>query len=210
VLAATAKMITACDPGIVGVVVLLALGAVCCFAGYRYFRVSAGVFGFFTGMELAGWAATHQDWGQTATLVAGLLGGAGLATLFVLLAVTAVFGMGALVVMTLVLAATGVARRSVGTLDLVLAALVGGFAGLLLRRHAAIVATALFGGAAVIGAVFAFVKHGGLSSAVSLMSGPAQGGELLIFLLCVVLVVTGGLVTQYRYAGRSTRLEGKK
>ncbi len=193
------------DPGPFGVVVMLGLGVFVCFLGTRSFRVSAGIIGFLVGMELAGRLAIWQDFRPVPMVVLGLGGGVVLGALFAFFTMVGVFGMGALLAMTLVRAATGVAGRGVGSLDLVLAGLVGGFAGLLLRRHVAVVATALYGGTAAIAAVFALVKRGNLRGAVALLSGPTRGAELAIFLLCVVLMVTGGLVTQFR-SGKAPRL----
>ncbi len=194
------------DPGAFGVLALLALGVFVCFLGYRYFRISAGVIGFVVGMELVGWLAGRQDWGRVTMVASGLIGGAVLAALFVVFAFVGIFGMGGLLAMTLVRAATGVAGRSVGPLEMVLAALIGGFAGLLLRRHVAIVATSLYGGVAAIAAVFTLVRRGGLGSAVGRMANPGRGTELVIFLLCVTVLVVGGLVAQFR-GGKSSRLE---
>ncbi|NQT50437.1 DUF4203 domain-containing protein [bacterium] len=197
------------DPGALGVLVLLVVGLFVCFLGARYFRLSAGVIGFVVGMELAGRLAIWQDWGPVTRVVSGLVGGATLAALFVVFVFVGVFGLGSLLAMTLVRGATGVAGRSVGPLELVLAALIGGFAALLVRRHVGIVATALYGGIAGIAAVFTLVRRGGLGGAVGRMANPGSGAELVVYLLCVSVLVTGGLVVQFR-SGRNSRLERGK
>ena len=69
------------------------------------------------------------------------------------------------------------------------------------------VATARYGGVAGIAGVLTVVRGGGLGSAGGRMGNPGGGAELLIFLLCVTVVVVGGLVAQYRSGARNSRLE---
>jgi hypothetical protein len=197
------------DPGALGIAALLVVGAVCCFLGCRYFRFSAGAIGFVVGMELAARLALWQGVGRVLRVLLGFAGGAALAAVFVRFVPVAVFGMGALLATLAVRAATGAAGRSLGSLEHLLAALVGGFVALLLKRHAAVGATALCGGVAAMAAVIALVKRGSFGGALSIMCLQSHGEELVIFLLCAALVVVGGVVAQQR-SKKGTRLDGKR
>jgi hypothetical protein len=179
-----------------------------CFAGARLFRFSAGVVGLVVGAELLGQLAMQQDWGTVVTVIAALVGGAALCTVFVLFPFLGVFGLGAVLAVSLVSTAAHAALRP---LWLVLTGLIGGFGALILRRPVVIVATALYGALGAMAAVFALSSSGGLTKAIAAMSGTAEttGGEPL-YLLCVAVLVTGGIAVQFRYGGRNAALDGGK
>ncbi len=196
------------DPGAAGLVVLLGLGAFLCFLGARYFRVSVGVAGFAIGMELAGRLAIGQGWSSTWTVVLGVLGGAALAALFVAFTFLGIFGLGAALATTLVgLAARAAGESSLGPLALILASLVGGFGSLLLRQPVGIVSTSLYGGLLAIASLFALLKGKGVGSGVRMMVAQRGVGDVTLFLLCVAVLVTGGIVVQLRY-GKNPKLAG--
>jgi len=198
------------DPGAIGLVVLLGLGLFLCFLGCRYLRVSVGVAGFAIGAELAGRLAVAQDWSGTWTVAVGVLGGAALCALFVVFTFLGIFGLGAALAATLVgLAAKAAGQPSLGPLPLILASLIGGFGSLLLRQPVVIVSTSLYGGLMAIASLFALLKGGNVRGGVRMMVAQRGVGEVTLFLLCVAVLVTGGIVVQLRY-GKNPKLSGGK
>ncbi|MFP4058785.1 MAG: DUF4203 domain-containing protein [Candidatus Brocadiia bacterium] len=198
------------DPGVVGVVALFGVGAFCCFLGYRYFRFSAAVAGMVVGTELVGQLCLSQGLGAMATTILALLGGGALAALFVVFTFLAIFGLGAMLAASFVCLAARAAHASIGPLYLVLAALIGGFGALLLRQFAVVVSTSFYGGVAAIAGLFALIKGTQLRAAVGMAASPRRVGAsgIVIYLLCVAVIVTGGIVVQFRY-GRNKRVDGK-
>ena len=196
------------DPRAAGLVVLLGLGAFLCFLGTRYFRISVGVAGFVIGMELAGRLAMGQGWSSTWTVVLGVLGGAGLAALFVAFTFLGIFGLGAALATTVVgLAARAAGQGELGPLALILASLIGGFGSLLLRQPVAIVSTSLYGGLMAIGSLFALLEGKSMGRGVRMIVSQSGVGNVTLFLLCVAVLVTGGIVVQLRY-GKNPKLGG--
>ncbi len=195
------------DPGAIGLLALLGVGAGLCFMGCRAFRFSSGVVGLVVGAELLGQLALHQGWGTVATVIAAVLGGAALCALFVVFPFLGVFGMGAVLAASLVSTA---AHAALPPLWLVLTGLIGGFGALILKRPVVIVATALYGALAAMAAVFALSSSGGLSRGIQAMASPAQTGDVPLYLLCVAVLVTGGITVQFRYGGRNAALDGGK
>jgi len=196
------------DPRAAGLVALLGLGAFLCFLGTRYFRISMGVAGFVVGMELAGRLAMSQEWSGVWTVVLGMLGGAAVAALFVAFTYLGIAGLGAALAATLVgLAARAAGEPHLGPLPLILASLIGGFGALLLRQPVVIVSTALYGGLMAIAALFALLQGRSTGDGVRMMVAQRGVGDVTLFLLCVAVLVTGGILVQLRYGG-SPKLGG--
>ena len=196
------------DPGLVGLVALLGVGLFLCFLGCRYYRASAGVAGFAIGLELAGRLAAAQGWSGTWTVVVGVVGGSALAALFVAFWFLGVFGLGAALTATLVgLAARAAGETGLEPLPLILAALVGGFGSLLLRQPVVIVSTSLYGGLMAIASLFAIFQSRSTRAALRLMTALRGADDVTLFLVCVAVLVTGGIVVQLRY-GKNPKLGG--
>ena len=196
------------DPGLVGLVALLGAGLFLCFLGCRYYRVSVGVAGFAIGLELAGRLAMAQGWGSTWIVVVGVLGGAALSALFVVFWFLGVFGLGAALAATLVgLAAGAAGEASIQPLPLILSALVGGFGSLLLRQPVVIVSTSLYGGLMAIASLFALFQNRGVNAALRLTTTLRGADDVTLFLVCVAVLITGGIVVQLRY-GKNPKLGG--
>ena len=176
---AIAKIVgTAGDPGVVGLVVGLALGLGLCFLGARYFKASMGVAGFVIGMELVGRLALSQNWSGVWTVVVGVLGGSALAALFVTFTFLGIFGLGAALAATLVsLAARAAGASSMEPLPLILASLIGGFGSLLLRQPVVIVSTSLYGGLMAMASLFTLIERGRVSDAIRMMSARRGHGR---------------------------------
>ena len=198
------------DPGAAGLVVVMGLGLFVCFLGCRYFRFSVGVAGFVLGAELAGQLALAQGWSRVVTLIVGLLGGSALAALFVVFTFLGVFGLGAALAATVVSLGTRAAGADTGPLPLVLAGLIGGFGSLQLRQPVVVVTTSLYGGLAAMASLFALLRGKGVAAAVKTMVSLQGAGDVALFLLCVVVVVTGGMVVQGRFGGHPQLTGGGK
>lgn len=129
---------------------LLAGGLLACFAGYRLFRVVLGVYGFILGALVASsLMGTDQTlWMIVAAIAGGLVGAVILvAGYFVGVALIGA-GIGAFVA-NLLWAAMG---REPGLIPVLILAIAGALAALVLQRYVVVVATA-FGGAqtAIVG-----------------------------------------------------------
>jgi len=198
------------DPGALGVLVLLAAGAVMCFQGSRMFRLSAGLAGLVLGLELVGQLAMHQGWGAAATVILAVLGGAALCAVFVIFPVLGVFGLGAMLAASLVSTAAAASGADLGPLWLVLTGLIGGFGALVLRRPVAVAATSLYCALAAMAGLFALCSGGKLGTAVRTMASPAEARNVPLFLLCVTVLVTGGIAVQFRYGGNAALGGGGK
>jgi hypothetical protein len=187
------------DPGMAGVAVLLAVGLFCCFLGYRCFRFSAGVVGLVVGAELFGQLSLYQGWNALTTTILGLLGGAALATLFVMFAFLSIFGLGALLAATVVGVTARVAGSPLAPPALLLAGLLGGFVALLLSQFVVVVSTSLYGGVMAMAALFALGRGRSVAATLAIALSPGQGGHLVLYLLCLGVLVAGGIVVQFRY-----------
>ena len=188
------------DPGAVGLVALLGVGLFVCFLGHRHQRLSMGLAGLVVGAELAGRLAMAQGWGTTWTVAVGLLGGAALCALFAIYSYLGVFGLGAVLAASLVgVAAKAAGQGSMTRLALILACLVGGFGALLMRQPVVVVATALYGGLMAMASLFTVLKGRDVRAAVRMMVTQQGAGDVALFLLCVAVLVTGGIVVQFRF-----------
>ncbi len=196
------------DPGAVGLLVVAGLGVVCCFLGTRYFRLSVAVAGFLVGAELVGRFALSQGAGGVVCTLVGVLGGAALATFFVFFPVPAVFALGAMLSATLMSLSARAADAPLSVLPLLLAMLIGGFGALMLKRPVAVVSTALYGAVMAMSGAFMLLKGRGVRDALDAATALRGLDDVALFLLCVVVLVTGGVVVQFRYGGRSV-LDGK-
>jgi hypothetical protein len=124
---------------------LLAGGAVSCFAGYRLFKIVLGIYGFVLGAMLASSTigAGHTTGMVVAALVGGIVGGLILVFAYFIGIALVGAGLGALI------ANVGWSYVGVGdppVIVVILLSVVGAFAAIVLQRYVIIVATA-FGGA---------------------------------------------------------------
>lgn len=186
--------------------VLLAAGAIACFAGYRVFRIVLGIYGFILGALAASAAmgAEHTLWMILAALAGGVIGALILiAAYFVGVALLGA-GVGALVA-SLIWAAT---RREPHALIVILFAIAGALVALALQRYVIVAATA-FGGAwtIVVGALalagnrkaIDVAAHSDVWLAYPMHPAPGQYWVLVVWL---ALGVTGTVVQFLYTAGR--------
>ena len=138
-------------------IVLLAGGAIACFAGYRVFRLVLGIYGFILGALFASAAmgTEHTLWMIGGALLGGLIGALILiAAYFVGVALVGA-GVGALAA-SLIWSAIG---REPGAIVVIVFAVAGALAALALQRYVIIGATAFGGAWTMIVGWFAFTGH---------------------------------------------------
>jgi hypothetical protein len=184
---------------------LLAVGGlVACFAGYRFFRIVLVLYGFIIGALVATSAIGAGSTTQLvlAAIAGGLIGGLILYTAYFLGVALVGAAVGALIVHA--------AWAQIGTdphpIVLILFAISGAIAAMILQRYVIVVATA-FGGAwtLVIGALALAGNERALRAAAGdvwvLYTFSLQPGDrgLLVVWLALGLV---GLIVQLRFTGR--------
>ncbi len=180
-------------------IALIASGVITCFWGYRLFKVVLGVTGFVTGGALAWTVLTAAGYGQmvtiAGTLLAALLGGLAMFSLF--FAGVFLFGcaMG-LLMAVVILSALG------GELNVVavsIFSLVNGLVTLWFRKVLVVASTALTGAWSVVSGVAYFA---GDLDLVGALSEPellrTQGGLYYAVLALWFLIGISGIAVQMR------------
>ena len=126
-------------------IVLVLGGALACFAGYRLFRFVLAIYGFILGAMLASSlvAPSMTVWMVVAAIVGGLVGAMVLMLAYLVGIALVGAGLGALVAH---LAAQYFGRGDPPPIVLIVLAVIGAIAAMVLQRYVIIVATA-FGGA---------------------------------------------------------------
>ena len=194
-------------------VVLLAGGAIACFAGYRLFRLVLGVYGFILGALVA---SSSVGGAGTWTVVLWALGGGTLGALILLV--------GYFVGVALVGAGVGallvtVAWKPFGGephwAALLAAAALGAIAAMSFQRHVIIIATAFVGAwTMVIGAATLMLGKGAraASSANDIwVIYPNSGGQSGLWVYAAwILVALIGLYVQLHTSGRAHKARKKK
>lgn len=179
-------------------IVLLAGGAIACFAGYRVFRLVLGIYGFILGalFTSAAMGTEHTLWMIAAALIGGAIGALILiAAYFVGVALVGA-GVGALAA-SLVWSAMG---REPGAVVVIAFAIAGALAALALQRYVIIGATAFGGAWTMIVGWFAFAgSRAGAEAAarnnvwLAYPTSPAPG-QRWVFAVWVVLGLAGAAV----------------
>jgi len=180
-------------------VILVFGGLISCFAGYRFFRVVLGIYGFIIGAMIATTISGGDD--ATRMVLAAGLGGLIGAVILVLAYFVGVAlvgaGLGALSA-NLIWAQLG---SEPNPLVIVLFSVVGALGALALQRYVIILATALGGAWATILGVLAFLgRASNLAAAarsnvwLAYPTNPLPGQEQSLFLAWIVLGLLGVIV----------------
>lgn len=131
--------------GLPAAVLIVLGGTLACFAGYRLFRIVAGIYGFILGAMLA--SSMVDVTGTMAMLIAAVIGGlaGALILVFAYLAAIALAGggLGALLAHMIWMQ---IGRTDPPAVAVIVAAIVGAAGAMLVQRYVLVVATA-FGGA---------------------------------------------------------------
>jgi uncharacterized protein DUF4203 len=179
-------------------IVLLAGGAIACFAGYRVFRLVLGIYGFILGALFASAAmgTEHTLWMVGAALLGGMVGALILiAAYFVGVALVGA-GVGALAA-SLIWNAIG---HEPGAIAVIVFAIAGALAALALQRYVIIGGTAFGGAWTMIVGWFAFAAYRGTVEAaprnsvwLAYPTNPAPGDRWVI-VAWIVLGLLGAAV----------------
>jgi hypothetical protein len=131
--------------GLPAAVLIVLGGTLACFAGYRLFRIVAGIYGFILGAMMASSLVdvSNTVWMFGAAIVGGLAGA--LILVFAYLAAIALAG-GGLGALLAHLIWGWIGRADVPAAAVIVAAVVGAAGAMLVQRYVLVVATA-FGGA---------------------------------------------------------------
>jgi hypothetical protein len=188
-------------------IVLIAGGAIACFAGYRVFRLVLGIYGFILGALMASAAVgpEHTAWMIGAALLGGIVGALILiAAYFVGVALLGA-GIGALLA-SLIWAAFG---REPGAFVVIAFAVAGALGALVLQRFVIIGATAL-GGAwtMIVGGVALQGHHVTLDASarnnvwLAYPTSPAPGHYWIFFAWIALAVLGAGVQLGFTAKGR--------
>jgi hypothetical protein len=142
---------------LVSAIVLLILGIVDCFWGYRFFRVVLSIAGFFVGAGIGIALAGNAQ--QAIVILAALAGGLIGAILFYFLYFVGPFlaGIGLGITLAGILASDLNATASTTNIIIIVGAVVGGLVGLALSKYIIMLSTAFIGAAQIIGAIMLFI-----------------------------------------------------
>jgi hypothetical protein len=160
--------------GLPAAILIVLGGTLACFAGYRLFRIVAGIYGFILGAMIA--SSLVDVSGTMAMLLAALLGGVAgaLVLVFAYLAAIALAG-GALGALLAHLIWSQIGSGEPPAVAVIAAAIIGAAGAMLVQRYVLVVATA-FGGAwtVIVGGV-AVAAHRGVKGL------PASGDAWILY-----------------------------
>jgi hypothetical protein len=188
--------------------VLVAGGVVACFAGYRFFRIVLGIFGFILGALVTSSAmgTEHTTW-----MIAGALAGGVVGSLILIAAYfvgVALLGaaIGALAA-SLIWASLG---REPGALVVIVFSIAGALGALALQRYVIIGATAFLGAwTIIVGALALMGRHVTLEAAarnnvwLAYPMNPAPGQYWILFAWIVLGAL--GVVVQLMLPGGGSK-----
>jgi hypothetical protein len=182
----------------------IGLGVVYCFFGYHIFKIVLGILGFISGASVAVKIALEVFGREPAIAVlAGLLGGVIGAVLVVIFYFIGIFLLGAWLGSLLGILLTGGGESLIGTIIIVVLAVIGGVVAVMLQKLMIILSTALSGSWGIVSGILHFVGGGfGPIGLFQYHPNPRvlrpMGVRGYLMLLCWVLLGIAGIVVQYR------------
>jgi hypothetical protein len=189
--------------GIIWLVVLLSLGFLNCYFGYRLFIITVGIVGFLLagsfGYIIGDWLGSNLI-ALVLVLIFGLIGSwASVMAFYAFIFIIGGFGFALLTVFIL-----GLRNESVSIIFPLVAALIGGFLALWLQRIIIIIATASQGSLSSVLATFALVSGGGTVAYRRFLNNFLDGdlsrtGGIWFYLgiLLWLILFISGLTTQF-------------
>jgi hypothetical protein len=177
-------------------VVLVIGGALACFAGYRFFRVVLGVYGFIFGAMIASslMGVTNTMGMIVAALVGGVAGAIILVVAYFVGVALVGAGLGTLIAQT---TWTAIQSSSPPWQLVMLASVIGAVAAIVLQKYVLIVGTAFGGAWTLIVGALAIAQRGTGARAVPppeawiLYPLSPAPGELWVYIVWVVLGLVG-------------------
>ncbi len=196
------------ESALAAAIVAIVLGVLCCFLGYRLFKVVLAICSFVVGGAMSG-GLVYVLFGENAalTIIAGIVGGIVIAIILVLLYYVGIFLVGAALGSVLAMAIMNNLLDEPMALVVVVSAIVFGCLALVVHRFLIIISTAALGALDVIVGTAEISGHGfDLTTLVddpgSLMNwAEIETGVILMISGWVVLTLAGILV-QYKYTGK--------
>lgn len=181
----------------------IAMGALYCFFGYRFFKIALGVIGLVIGSILARHAAlTYLEGQTTLAMVVGIVGGLVLSFLFIWVYFVGIFVLGACFGTLVGYVSSSAADETSKWILIIILAVIGGALALLLRKHITIIATSFGGGLSIVSGTWYLAK--GVEPATLLENPGALGREQYAVWGCLMLIAVLGMLVQYRITGKKT------
>ena len=183
------------------------VGLLCCFWGYRAFKIVLGIVGFAVGAYFGAVVAAHFTGGfGVVAIVAGVIGGLIGGALIVAVYYIGVFVLGALggwVIYTMIAGAAGYGPQMI---LLIVLALLGGILALFFQKFIIIVSTAFFGSWLIVSGGFSLLGSG--LGPLDLFYEPVRllrpvGGLNTIIVICWVALGIFGSIFQFRFSERA-------
>jgi len=191
-------------------VIFLVLGIIFCFYGYKIFKITLGLTGFFAGAFMGMAGANYLAQGETISLlIGGVTGGAIGAILAVTLYMLGVFFIGALGGVLLVSVYFGIIGNESSGFVMAMAAIGGGVAGLVLQKAVLIFFTAFLGSwNIVVGTVSIFYKT---INPLNIFTGAAMSEAKVYFTIIWFWIGLGivGVFVQNKIVGTVKEKEGE-
>lgn len=183
-------------------VLLIGFGLVNCFFGYRLFKLMLALWGFLLGVIVGAIIANSLAEEQTSWLVVGVVVGGLLgAVLLRSLYMFGVFVVGGIAGALLANAGGGMLGVETPLVVIVVFAIVGGIAVMILQRVAIILTTAILGAWAIVrGISLLLTGSESLPAGATSMTTPAQEIGLPVLIVLILLAILGvvGIVIQFR------------
>ena len=186
-------------PAFVGIIAAISIigGLVECFFGYRIFMVTLAIVGFLIGAVLAGAIGAAQSHEPVVALLSAIVGGFIGAVLMIVLHFVGVFVLGALLGGLLGAMLCAAANSKPEPAILMIPAVMGGIAALLVRKFMIILATSFSGAWSVVTGVAYFTTITIDRSNILAVFWPGRG-YLFPLALCWVALGIFGMFVQYK------------
>jgi hypothetical protein len=195
-LAATKVNLPPALVGIIGVISIVG-GLVECFFGYRIFMVTLAIIGFLIGVVVAGVIGATQSHEAAVVLLSAVMGGFIGAILMLVLHFVGVFVLGAILGGILGALLCAAANSHIEPAVLMIPAVMGGIAALLVRKFMIIMATAFSGSWNVVAGIAYFTAIAIDRGNILEVFWPG-GGYLFPRVLCWLALGIFGVIVQYK------------
>jgi hypothetical protein len=184
----------------------IALGAIYCFFGYRFFKVAL----FSTGFMSFSVAATYVSYllapkNDMPAVIASAIGGIAGGFLFLFVYIIGVFAFGASFGALVGTALTAVAGREIQPILIGILGITGGALALLLQRHIVILATSFGGAGGMISGAWYLWK--GIDPVSAIQDPAAIGREFQAMVASWLIASILGVVMQYGVTGKPRKEE---
>jgi hypothetical protein len=183
-------------------------GLLCCFWGFRMFRIILGILGFVIGAMLVGqFVYSLTDGGMVLTVIAAIFGGIIGSALVVFVYFIGIFLAGAAAAYLLVNMLASPIGFMQNTAVVVIVAIIGGIIALIFQKIIIIVSTAFIGAWCFVSGLFFFFGSGIHPLEVTELSWILNNyyyPQFLVMLIFFLLLGTAGCIFQFRLSARES------